>query len=394
MIDICCICGNVVETKFELNFENLLGAEKEIYCQKVGICKKCGYIFTQNSFTEEQLNNRYKNMSKFEYDTDEYILDFPYKEQCVRQRNFLMENIDFEKINSVLEIGAASGYNLSLYLVAGKRVMGIEPSEANCRLAQKKYQVEMFQGMFQEYLQLERKNSFDLIILSMTLEHIVNPAKFILDCRQLCDRYFFIEVPTLDIRHKEESMGIFAEEHVSLFTLDSLNVLMNKCGFNLVNVENIYGLNRFLPAGYPSIATIWEKSDSPKPPFRYNLFTSEELIDKYISDSISTLRALDNKIDKIPQAMKLGIWGIGHHASMLLANTSLKSKNIVKVYDSDSRKHSMLFAGIEISSFNKKDVEDGTVEGLLITTYTAQKAIQTYIKKQNINCPIFVLYDI
>lgn len=336
-------------------------------------------------------------MSKYEYDSEQYVLDYHYKEQCIRQKNFLTENIDFNNISSIMEVGAASGYNLSLYKSDGRILTGIEPSERNCHLAKSNYQINIFPGMFKEYLQSEEKRKFDLIFLSMVLEHIVDPARFIHDCRQLCNKYIFIDVPTLDIRHApEEPMGVFSDEHVNLFTLDGLNSLMSSEGFGLVNVENIYGINKYIPAGYPSIATIWEKdaADINASRYRYNLFSAEELLDKYLADSKSELKIVQNKIDKIPPDMNLAVWGIGNHASMLLANTSLKNKNIVRVYDSDIKKHFLNFAGVEISAFNKEDVENGIVNGILITTYTAQKSILKYIKSQNINCPVIVLYDI
>ena len=50
-----------------------------------------------------------------------------------------------------LEVGAASGYNLSLY--TGKRRFGIEPSALNCKLAKKNYGVEMFNGLWSEFLE-------------------------------------------------------------------------------------------------------------------------------------------------------------------------------------------------------------------------------------------------
>ena len=394
MIEHCSVCNTLVKTKFKLKFQDLPGANEENYTQNVGICENCGYIFTQNPFSSEQLENRYKKMSKFEYDSKYYVLTNEFKKQSLRQYHFLTENLDFNNINSIIEIGAASGYNLSLYTDICENVKGIEPSEENCRLAKQNYNVDMFNGMFNEYLASNPQTRYDIVFLSMVLEHIVDPANFIHSCKKLCNKYMFIEIPTLDLRHDEEPMGIFAEEHVSLFTLDSLYELMRRAGFKLLNVETIYGLRRYLPAGYPAIATIWELTNEPQKPYKFNLFSSSELLDKYISSSNSELEKIRNKIDQIPNDMKVAVWGIGHHASMLLANTSLKSKNIVRVYDSDIRKHGITFAGVEITSFKKEDVKTGVVDGILLTTYTAQNAIENYLKKTGVDCKIYTLYNI
>lgn len=396
LITTCPICGGRVETFFRLSFEDLLGYDDIYYQQHVGICRGCGFICTQNPFTSEQLENRYKNMSKFEYDSSTYILDNDYQRQSLRQKHFLEENIDFQTVHSILEVGASSGFNLSLYKGVVERVLGIEPSTLNCRLCKDNYGVELFNGMFDEYLKSGRDEKFDIIFLSMVLEHIVNPARFIDSLDKICNRYIFIEVPTLDLRHREEPMGIFAEEHVNLFTLDSLNQMMFRAGYSLVNVENIYGLQRFLPAGYPAMATLWKKNSGELTeacPSPLNLFSSEECLDRFISDSERGMARIRTIIDQIPNDIKLALWGVGHHAAMLLANTDLKKKNIVRVYDSDARKHGDRFAGVEICSYTKQDVICGIVEGILLTTYTAQKAIVRFIEKEGLSIPVYQLYD-
>lgn len=47
IISKCCICRGMAETVLELPFEDILGMAHD-YTQKVGICRKCGFIFTQN----------------------------------------------------------------------------------------------------------------------------------------------------------------------------------------------------------------------------------------------------------------------------------------------------------------------------------------------------------
>ncbi len=394
MINNCDICNEPVKTILKIRFDDLQGADSNTYYQHVGMCNKCGFLFTQNPFTDEQLENRYKNLSKFEFDDKDYILDDGYAKRCLRQKHFLEENLDFSKIETILEVGAASGYNLSLYKSEGITTYGIEPSSNNCKLAKKNYDVDLFNGMVQDYLDQNQNIHFDLIFMSMVLEHIVNPKTFIDQIKRVSNNFIFIEVPTLDIRSVEEPFGIFCEEHVNLFTLDSLNKMMNSCGYQLINVENVYGLGLYLPAGFPAMMTIWEKKDGIIPNNTYNVFSTEEMINKYIGISKKSLSDVKSKIDSIPKDEKIAVWGVGHHASMLLANTSLAEKNIVRVYDSDKRKENTVFAGVPIKPFVEEDIYSGKVESILLTTYTAQKAIIKYINKLNIKCKIYTLYDI
>lgn len=89
MICRCSICQSEVRTVFRLDFDDLPGSDEKRYTQNVGICDNCGYIFTQNPFSAEQLDKRYKENSKFEYDSEDYILDYRFKEQSHRQLHFL-----------------------------------------------------------------------------------------------------------------------------------------------------------------------------------------------------------------------------------------------------------------------------------------------------------------
>lgn len=339
MIEIgtCNICGGGVIDKFELSFKDVVGMAHE-YTQIISVCNKCGFIFTKNPFCNEQLEDRYMNFSKFEFDSNEYILDESedYRIRSIRQKSFIDRVVGVENVMSILEIGAASGFNLSLYKNQCK-VYGIEPSRKNCINALELYGIEMYQGMCNQYFEKKLSVNYDMIFLSHVLEHIINPRDFILQCKKINHKYIFIEVPSFDYKFVDEPFGMFGEEHVNMFTLESLENLMNSCGYELLNVDMIMGIEQNLPAGWPAISTMWIKKIGNIKKHEY-VMESYKLLDEYISKSIFKLNNIKMSIDKINKDKRLAVWGTGHHASMLLANTSLINKNIVKVYDSDERK--------------------------------------------------------
>lgn len=390
----CNICEGGVEKVFELPFLDLQGAEERKYIQQLCFCKKCGFLFTGNPFSDKQLLNRYKNFSKFEFDDENYMLDDSegYKKRCLRQYRFIKDAIDDDFL-SILEVGAASGYNLSLYSEK-KEVKGIEPSLRNCQSALKYYNVDMYNGMFDEYIQSENVKKYDLIFLSHTLEHLVNPSDFIAKCKQLCNKYIFIEVPSMDYKFIEEPLGMFCEEHVNYFTLESLSNLMYSHGFEMVDVNYIFGIEYSLPAGWPAMSTIWKIAESAANTPKIPVLDSELIITTYIRKNIEALNKIKQLIDGIPMDEKLAVWGTGHHASMLLANTSLAEKNIVKVYDGDKRKHEYEFNGVRIGGFDESDIYDKRIDSILVATYTAQKAISKITNKYKDACKIYYLYSL
>ena len=290
-------------------------------------------------------------------------------------------------MESILEIGAASGYNLSLY--EGKRRLGIEPSALNCELAKKNYGVDMFNGLWSEFLAKNSGETFDLIFTSHVLEHIVNPMKFIEECAYVCNRYMFVEVPCFDIKFIDEPYSMFSDEHVNCFTIQSLWNLMSKAGFAPIEFEMIFGLGNFVPNACPAISTLWKKSSDKKP-----IYNSGACLERYLDENEILLQKISEKIKQIPSDEKLALWGIGNNLYKLLANTNLTNKNIIKVYDSDKHKHGFKIMGIPITPFDKADVDSGKVDAILITTYTAQKAILRAIDKMNFPCKVYTLYDI
>lgn len=400
LIKRCPICERAVETVLSLPMRDLLGAGSRDYAQQVGICRHCGFIFTQNPFSAEQLSNRYKKESKFEFDSDAYLGEPPvkYRQRAERQKHFIEESLALidDDFSSMLEVGAAAGYNLSLY--PNKRRMGIEPSERNCRSAKKNYGVSMFPGMWQEYkkkqyetIEMGGVKRYDLIFLSMILEHIVDPFQFIEELSSIANKFFFIEVPTLDYKVEEEPYGMMAEEHVNIFTLEGLHSLMAEAGCSLVNAEVYFGFDEYLPAGFPALMTFWRKGG--RDAFRTPVLSSQQILENYLSNSKRLLAEVERKIAAIPSEERLAVWGIGHHSAMLLANTSLRDKNIVAAWDSDTRKEGSTFAGIDVKPFSEKQRKDLGVEAILLTTYTAQKAIEKVIQSMDVPMKYYTLYD-
>lgn len=380
----CCICGGAVETVHREKFMDVLGMARE-YEQHVGICDSCGFIFTQNPFSAERLENRYKVDSKFEYDAVDYVFHYEPSMSSKRQLNLLRAHgID---VDSVLEIGAASGINLSQYDCSRK--MGVEPSALNCRLAKEKYGLEMFNGMFDAYIQ-EHKESYALIVLSMVLEHIVNPFSFIKQLRDVNEQYIYIYVPSMDVKFIEEPFGMFAEEHVNYFTFEGLHSLMTAAGYGLVDASVEYEPSVRLPAAVPSISSLWEKG-RPAKALR-PVFSSREVLEKYIEVHVRELEMVKRKIDAIPREEPIAVWGTGHHVSMLLANSSLTDKNIVKFYDTDVKKHKYTMFSRQITSFAPEDIECGDVQGILVGSYVFQDVLAGILEPYREKCNIYTLY--
>jgi hypothetical protein len=360
------------------------------YTQKIDICPNCGLIYSENPFIEEILANRYKNLSKFEFDEDYKFIeaDTSYKRRCYRQYNFIKSAI--ENIGSVFEVGCASGFNLSIYKNNGINVFGIEPSKNNVISCRKKYNIELFNGMFDEYKKtVSSGERYELIFLSHVLEHIINPCKFISELSEINSRYMFIEVPTLDYKFCDEPFGMFAEEHVNYFTFDNLRQLMESMHYQIVDANIYFCPYADIPAGYPCISTLWKKNNKLKKYFLTgkmpSVMTSKELLAAYINKSLEKEKIINTIIDKIDDDERIAVWGTGHHTSRLLGMTNLKNKNIIKFYDSDSRKNGLEYYNRKIQPFEINDFKKDNIKKVFISTYVAQMAIEKILIENNVD---------
>lgn len=389
MITNCNICNTTSRITFKSLLKDLPGIGN--YTQEICLCKQCGFIYVKKPLSQEQYDEQYKNFSKYEFDIDKKNehLQKEYLKRCLQQKSFIENSIDLNSVKSILEIGASSGLNLTFY--KDKQVFGVEPSKKNCDNAKKMYSIDMFAGTFAEYIQQYPANKFDLIFLSGTLEHIVNPCDFVKSCSHINNKYFFVDVPTFDYKFKDEPFGMFTDEHVNMFTFESLQNCMNAAGYSIVNADLGFSLGDNIPSGYPALRTIWQKTSKViqvKP-----VQSSQQLFKSYLKWSKTQIKAIDKKIKSLSNSSKVALWGIGNTAARLLGHTSLRKKNIVRCYDSDKRKHGCLFAGAEITSFDEKDIKDGVIDTVIITTCTAQKTLQKILKPYQKQINVIILFN-
>lgn len=381
----CPLCGNE-KTGYEgtVQYVDLLnGIGDDMYNQRICTCPKCNMAWAENTMNIEDLNNYYKFLSKYESLDTAMETDYSAQAMFMRQKKFIDDNIP--AYSSVLEIGAATGENLSIYKESGKKVAGIEPSGNNKRYAKEKYGIMLYDMTLDEYFtEYECAEQFDVVFISHVLEHIVNFVEFIEKAAALSKKYIFIELPILEkIEEEEAPFAAFTNEHVNYFSIPSLKILMEKCGCSSIKISIAENKGGVLP-GYPTLVSLWEvnKSSTEKVDFE---FSASEIIQNYFKGNSEKVKRIQAIINTISDKEKLAVWGTGEHTSKLLAMTDLSSKNIIKFYDSDRKKRNMTMLGRRIQPFEPEDIENGEIETILISTYSSEKSISKYLDEQKIS---------
>jgi SAM-dependent methyltransferase len=152
--------------------------------------------------------------------------------------------------NRAMDIGTGEGSFLKLLLKAGyKEVVGIEPSKAPIAYADESVRPFIVNDIFNAGNFEE--NSFDLISLFQTIEHIPEPMKLVKDISKLLkpDGIFFVACHDY-LAPVNRLMGvkspIYDIEHLQLFSENSICKLLTQSGFSQVksfNLRNSYPLH-------------------------------------------------------------------------------------------------------------------------------------------------------
>lgn len=204
----------------------------------VKICKICGLIQTNPRMTPSSYSDFYKYEQKKLYVGKEK----PDSKYFLKQYNRGKEIYDYmigffnKKEFNVLEVGCASGGILQFFREKGCCILGCDLNEEYINYGKNNYGLELYNSEFQ---QIELPWRPDLIILSHTLEHILEPIKELRNLRNVSnkDTLLYIEVPgikNLQHSYNQDLLQYLQNAHVYHFTLGSLVNLLNKAGWDLI----------------------------------------------------------------------------------------------------------------------------------------------------------------
>ncbi len=160
--------------------------------------------------------------------------------------NLLMES------DSVLDLGCHAGQITAVLAEKAKEVVGIDYDKTAIEAAQKQHQkpnLTFVHDRVEHYLAANQR-SFDVLILSHILEHLEKPKDILLACRPFVT-YVYVELPDFDksylnhYRHDLNRDLIYTDmDHVSEFDRFEMKKLLADCGFDILESEYRFGVQR------------------------------------------------------------------------------------------------------------------------------------------------------
>ena len=131
----------------------------------------------------------------------------------------------------VFEVGAGIGCTVKSFEKAGFSASGIEPGEGFEKYGREEIGADIRRATLND-TKLDKK--FDLVILAHVIEHLNSPRTSISQIRKLVkdDGFLYVECPNVEAPHAAPGK-MFHYAHIYNFTVDTLNMLLQSCGFRL-----------------------------------------------------------------------------------------------------------------------------------------------------------------
>jgi SAM-dependent methyltransferase len=193
------------------------------------LCEDCGHIFNLQ-FEEKNVD--------YEQDWQMYNSGIAWKDHFERAANEILERAQLPDTSTVLEIGSGSGgfmrEMIQYPLGARLRYRGVDPGVdvSDAEFANEGQDIIIERAFANCEYDID-KHEPSLIIMRHVLEHFPRPAEFIDELVRAChitqvSPFVFIEVPNGDLILDRLRSQDMMYEHVSHFTLSSLDVLLRK----------------------------------------------------------------------------------------------------------------------------------------------------------------------
>lgn len=242
---VCPLCGNKNDyfVLYERNFKDEQ-LDKDVFSARrlpdklhyrIVKCNRDTMVRSHPILDIKTLTSLYKN-SVFTYQQEIKNLTTTYEAVL----NPVLQNM--QKSDKILEIGTGNGFMLERLMKRGyTNVYGVEPSTDAIKKASSKVKSRITQSVFTT--RLFPKNSFSLIFLFQTLDHIPQPDKCLKDCVYALKKGGFL----LSLHHNVDSfssisMGekspIFDVEHTQLFSKKTSMMLFQNAGLTVESLRS------------------------------------------------------------------------------------------------------------------------------------------------------------
>ncbi len=205
-------------------------------------CKKCGLLRSDPIIDASMVGKLYEG-SLLTYESHIPNLRETYGRYLRRVVKFLPSK------DRLLEIGAGNGFFLEEALEQGfTEVWGVEPSKEAIGKTAQRVKKNMKLGLFSATMFPE--NHFDIICIFQTLEHFVDPATVLADCRKILKPGGVVlainhNLESLPVKILGEHSPVVDIEHMYLYSAKTMEKQFETCGLKPVDTFAVWNRHSF-----------------------------------------------------------------------------------------------------------------------------------------------------
>ena len=202
--------------------------------EKILKCVICGLIFVPPGESSEKIIKQYQDM----------IDEGDVEEDQGRRKTACMVLKKLHRYQKkgklLLDVGCSTGFFLDEARKKGWQVQGVELSRWAAKIAREKFSIEVMNSTLKQ-AKLPA-NSYDVIVLHDTIEHVINPREMLVEIRKILKPDGILYINTPDIQSlasrvlKAKWWGI-NRHHLFYFSRKTLSRLLEASGFKSVRWE-------------------------------------------------------------------------------------------------------------------------------------------------------------
>ena len=346
-----------------------LYSDSKFYNHTLVRCKACGNYFIAPTVTEELLERYYQTQTSYEISDTQTAILSSYELKALQQKRFILKNIDVSNM-VILDFGCATAYTLDKFNDRSNQLVGFDTSKECSKIAKEKYGITVHTD-FPEVT----KYRYDLVMLSHVLEHLIEPQGILKTLAGLMkhDGYIYIEVPyieSFETLDDEEIFGHISFEHLNYFNEVNLTNLMEKAGFEKVDLTIAKNDDGTMP-NYPVILSLWQ-STGHKTAELHN--SASDSFERYISNERMKMQAFQEKVYNKVSAKRIIVYGTGTHTYRLLAMCPKLKESVVGFSDGNIKKYTEnSFFDLPCRSLD--DFDGDKYEAVLISSKASEEEI-------------------
>ncbi len=209
---------------------------QEIQPYKIVRCKYCQLLYLNPQPVSEKITKTY---------TKDYYSDSWGKD--IAENKFRLRDVErFRKGGKLFDVGCGIGVFLKLARQNGWQVSGSELSEFAVKYVNEELNIKCFLGSLENLNLLP--NSYDIITFWHVIEHLCNPIEALKKANKLLSKngMIFLATPNEDFwrtridanrRISTNKNLVENERHLYFFTAHSLKKMMEKAGFEIVDIR-------------------------------------------------------------------------------------------------------------------------------------------------------------